>query len=127
MYCTTDPGVVVLVPADTVVVRPGTSTVTVLAHRASVLPLAQLLPAVAEVIVLARLLFPVSGLFTVTENVMVADAPAARFPVQVRLGWRRLSEPAVAAGVAVVGGVVQHPGQRIGQRRARCRRPCRSW
>ena len=95
MYCTTEPGVVVLVPADTVVVRPGTSTVTVLAHRVSVLPLAQLLPAVAEVMVLARLLFPVSGLFTVTENVMVADAPAARSPVQVRFGPEKLSEPAV--------------------------------
>ena len=76
------PGVVVLVPADTVVVRPGTSTVTVLAHRVSMLPLAQLLPAVAEVIVLARILFPVSGLFTVTENVTVADAPRRPgFPV----------------------------------------------
>ena len=59
---------------------------TLVAHRVSVLPLAQLLPAVAEVIVLARTLFPVSGLFTVTENVMVAVAPAARFPVQVRFG-----------------------------------------
>ena len=46
----------------------------------------QLLPAVAEVIVLARILLPVSGLFTVTENVIVAAAPAARFPVQVRFG-----------------------------------------
>ena len=88
---------VVPTSADTVVVRPGTSTVTVLAQRASVLPLAQLLPAVAEVIVLARILFPVSGLFTVTEKVMVADAPAARFPVQVRFGLEKVSEPAVAA------------------------------
>ena len=59
---------------------------TLVAHLVSVLPLAQLLPAVADVIVLARTLFPVSGLFTVTENVMVAVAPAARFPVQVRFG-----------------------------------------
>ena len=86
---------VVLVPAETVVVRPGTSTVTAFAHWASVLPLAQLLPAVAEVMVLARLLFPVSGLFTVTVNVVVADAPAARSPVQVRLELAKLSEPAV--------------------------------
>ena len=86
MYCTTDPGVVAPVLADTAIVRPGTSTVTVLAHRGSVLPAAQLLPAVAEVIVLARVLFPVSGLLTVTENVIVAVAPMARFPVQVRFG-----------------------------------------
>ena len=73
-------------PADTAIVRPGTSTVTVEVHRASVPPAGQLLPAVADVTVLARTLSPVSGLFTVTENVMVADAPTARFPVQVRFG-----------------------------------------
>jgi hypothetical protein len=39
-----------------------------------------------NVIVLARILFPVSGLLTVTENVIVATAPTARFPVQVRFG-----------------------------------------
>ena len=60
------------------------------------LPLAQLLLTVVEVTVLARLLFPVPGLLTVTENVMVADAPTARFPVQVRFGLRELTEPAVA-------------------------------
>ena len=70
---------------------------TVLAHRGSVLPLAQLLPAVAEVIVLARLLFPVSGLLTVTENVIVALAPGARFPVQVRFELAYETLPAVAA------------------------------
>ena len=83
---TTDPGVVDATPAEFTIVSPGTSTVTLVAHRVSVLPLAQLLPTVAEVIVLARTLFPVSGLFTVTENVMVAVVPAARFPVQMRFG-----------------------------------------
>ena len=73
-----------------------TETPTVLEHRASVLPLAQLLLDVAEVIVLARVLFPVSGLVTVTENVMVAAAPTARFPVQVRFGLAKHTEPAVA-------------------------------
>ena len=96
VYCTTEPGVVVPVLADTAIVRPGIRTVTVLAHRGSVLPLAQLLPAVAEVTVLARILFPVSGLLTVTENVMVALAPGARFPVQVRFGVVKLMVPAVA-------------------------------
>ena len=43
------------------------ATATVAVHRASVLPDAQLLPAVAEVTVLARTPPPVSGLFTVTE------------------------------------------------------------
>ena len=63
---------------------------------ASPLPAAQLLPGVAEVIVLARILFPVSGLFTVTENVIVAVAPTARFPVQVRFGLANDTVPAVA-------------------------------
>ena len=65
---------------------PGTSTGTELAQRLSVPPAAQLLPAVAEVTVVARTLSPVSGFFTVTENVIVAAAPTARFPVQVRFG-----------------------------------------
>ena len=80
------PGVGVPGLAVSAIVRPGTRTVTVFAHRVSVLPLAQLLPAVAEVRVLVRILFPVSGLLTVTENVIVATAPTARFPVQVRFG-----------------------------------------
>ena len=46
---------------------------------------------------LARILFPVSGLFTVTENVIVAAAPTARFPVQVRFGLANKTVPAVAA------------------------------
>ena len=53
-------------------------------------------PPLAEVIVLARTLFPVSGLFTVTENVIVALAPTARFPVQVRFGLANDTLPAVA-------------------------------
>ena len=60
------------------------------------LPLAQLLLDVVEVTVLARLLFPVSGLFTVTENVIVADAPTASVPVQVRFGLANDTLPAVA-------------------------------
>ena len=78
------PGVALVVLGVTLIVRIDTGTLT--AHRGSVLPAAQLLPAVAEVMMLARILFPVSGLFTVTENVIVAVAPGARFPVQVRFG-----------------------------------------
>ena len=73
-----------------------TETLTLLEHRVSVLPLAQLLLDVVEVTVLARVLFPVSGFLTVTENVIVALAPTARFPVQVRFGLAKLTEPAVA-------------------------------
>ena len=76
-----------------------TATGTVVVQGASPLPAAQLLPRVAEVIVLARILFPVSGLFTVTENVMVADAPTARSPVQVRFGLAKLTLPLVAAAL----------------------------
>ena len=67
VYPTVDPGLVLAVFAVSAIVRAGTKMVTVLAHRVSVLPLAQLLPAVAEVMVLVRVLFPVSGLLTVTE------------------------------------------------------------
>ena len=77
-------------------VRPGTSTTTVTEHRASVLPAAQLLPAAADVTVCARTLSPVSGLFTVTENVTVAVPPTARFPVQVSTGLVKPALPAVA-------------------------------
>jgi hypothetical protein len=61
----TPPGVVVATFAWLTISSWATVTVTV--HRASVLPLAQLLPAVAEVTVLARMPPPVSGLSTVTE------------------------------------------------------------
>ena len=61
------------------------------------LPDWQLLPAPVEVTVLARILFPVSGLFTVTENVIVAVAPGASVPVQVRFGLANETLPAVAA------------------------------
>ena len=47
------------------VAAPMTGTVVV--QRGSVPPAGQLLPAVVEVTVLANVLFPVSGLFTVTE------------------------------------------------------------
>ena len=73
-----------------------------LAHRVSVPPAGQLLPAVAEVMVEASTLSPVSGLFTVTVNVMVAVAPVARFPVQVRLGLAYDTEPAVAIALALL-------------------------
>jgi hypothetical protein len=46
-------------------VRP--DTVTVAVQAAFPLPDAQLLPAVVEVTVLARMPLPVSGVFTVTE------------------------------------------------------------
>ena len=62
-------------------------TVTVVAQRGSVRPVGQLLPAEVEVMVLARILLPVSGLLTVTENVMVAGCRwRAPSPVQVRFG-----------------------------------------
>src|ERR1700689_1696225 len=95
VYCTVAPGVADAALALLVMVRPCTSTVAV--HRASVPPAGQLVPAVAEVIVLARTLLPASGLLTVTVKVMVAVAPAARFPVQVRFGLAKETAPAVAA------------------------------
>ena len=55
---TTDPGVAVGTSELLVIVSTATGTVEV--QAGSPLPDAQLLPAVAEVIVLARILFPVS-------------------------------------------------------------------
>ena len=87
---------VVAEPAVTAIVRPGISTGTVPVHRGSVPPAGQLLPAVAEVTLSTITLSPVSGLFTVTENVIVAVAPTARSPVQVRFGLENDTLPAVA-------------------------------
>jgi hypothetical protein len=91
------PGVGLVVLGVALIVRIDTGTLT--AQRESLLPLAQLLPTVAEVIVLARILFPASGLLTVTENVIVATAPGARVPVQVRFGLVKPTVPAVAAAL----------------------------
>ena len=50
----------------------------------------------AEVIAVVRLRSPVSGLFTVTEKVTVAEAPGASDPVQVRSGLAKDTDPALA-------------------------------
>ena len=62
------------------------ATVTEDEQPGSVLPVGQLFPVVAEVMVKARVPLPGSGLLAVAENVIVAVAPAARLPVQVRFG-----------------------------------------
>ena len=95
VYPTVLPGVVEPVLAAAVMVRPCTATLT--EQRASVLPAGQLVPAVPEVIVLVSTWLPVSGLLMVTENVMVAVAPAARLPVQDRFGLAKETVPAEAA------------------------------
>ena len=87
---------VVVAVAVLVMVRAGIRTVTVAVQRGSVPPAGQLFPAAAEVMVLVRDLSPVSGLLTVTVKVMVAAAPGARSPVQVRLGLVKVTDPAVA-------------------------------
>ena len=55
-----------LVATSAVLVMVSWMTSTVTVQRGSVLPVAQLLPAVVEVTVLARMWSPVSGLLTVT-------------------------------------------------------------
>ena len=62
---TVAPGVAV--PALGVESIASCATVTVAVHRGPGLAAGQLLPADGELIVLARILSPVSGLFTVTE------------------------------------------------------------
>ena len=91
---TTDPGVAEVTFELATIVSAVTSTAV--AQRGSVLPAVQLFPGVAEVRVLARMWLPVSGLCTVTEKVIVADAPTARLPVQVRVGLANDTVPAVA-------------------------------
>ena len=95
MNRTTPPGVTVVTFELLVIVS--TATFTVAVQDRSPLPTAQLLPGVAEVTVLARIWSPVSGLFTVSENVIVAAAPTARFPDQDRFGLANETVPAVAA------------------------------
>ena len=72
------------------------ATFTTVVQRGSVPAAGQLLPAVAEVMVLARMWSPVPGFLTVTENVMVAAAPTARSPLQLRVGLAKVTVPAVA-------------------------------
>ena len=67
-------------------VRAGVSPATVTVQPGLLPPGGQVLPTVLEVMAVTITLSPVSGLFTVTENVIVAVAPTARFPVQVRFG-----------------------------------------
>ena len=86
VYDTTDPGAADAVPAVTVRSRPGISTGTEDEHRASVPPAGQLLPAAAVDTAVARILSPVSVVFTVTENVTITAAPTARLPVHVSTG-----------------------------------------
>ena len=77
-------------------VSAGTRTVTEVPQAGAGPEAGQLLAGVGEVIAVTRVLSPVSGLFTVTENVMVAVAPAARLPVQVRFGLVKETVPLVA-------------------------------
>ena len=92
---TTLPGVVVATFA--VSVMTSDATVTVEEQSVSVLPDWQLLPTAVVVSVLDRMLSPVSGLLTVTENVIVAVAPGASVPVQDRFGLANETLPVVAA------------------------------
>ena len=92
---TTEPGVALDTSELFVIVSWATFTVKV--QRGSVLPLGQSLPGEVEVRVLARIMSPVSGFFTVTENVTVTVPSAGTVPVQVRFGLVKLTEPAVAA------------------------------
>ena len=70
-----------------VMVSPGTSTVTLTEQRESILPAGQLLPAAVVARVAVRILFPVSGLSTVTVPVTVTVPPAGMFRSR-RWRWR---------------------------------------
>src|ERR1700733_864848 len=72
--------------AGTLIDSTPVMTATVALQAGLVVPLGQVLPGAAEVTVLTMILSPVSGSSTVAEYVMVAVAPTARLPVQVRSG-----------------------------------------
>jgi hypothetical protein len=95
VYRTTPPGVVVGTLAEFEI--DNDDTVTAEAHAGSVLPVAQLDPTAEDVTALDKTLFPVSGLFTVTENVTVAVAPGDSVPVHVTFGLANDTDPSVAA------------------------------
>jgi hypothetical protein len=79
-------GVAVAGVAAVVMVRPGVRIGTTSWQGLLVVPGGQVEPTAVEAAVVMTSLSPVSGLFTVTEKVMTADAPGVRFPVQVRTG-----------------------------------------
>ena len=91
---TTLPGVVEV--TFELLVMASEDTVTAEEQAGSVPAAGQLLPAEAEVRVLARILLPVSGLLTVTENVIVAVPVAGTVPVQVRSGLVNRTVPVLA-------------------------------
>ena len=93
-----------------VIVKPGTSTVTLTVHGGSVPPDGQLLPAAAVVRVLVITLLPVSGLFTVTVPVTVTVPPTGMLPVQAIPVAVNDSVPDVAVCVAIGRRVVEHVG-----------------
>ena len=76
------PGGAVEVLAAAVMVSVGMRTGTLTEHLGSVPPAGQSLPGAVVVIVLARTLFPVSGLLTVTVPVTVIVPPTGMLPVQ---------------------------------------------
>ena len=98
VYPTTDPGVVVAELAVVVMVRPGTSTVTIAVQAAGAGPDAgQVLPGVVEVTVSASVLFPVSGLSTLTVKRMTDDWPWSRSPSKVSSDPANETWPLVAS------------------------------
>ena len=76
----------VAVLAVLTMVSAGVSTGTVRLHPALEPPGGQLLPGSVEAATVARLLPPVSGLSTVTVQVMTAESPGFSGPVQVMTG-----------------------------------------
>ena len=75
------PGTVAVVLAVLTTVSAGVSTGTLVLHRLSVLPGAQLLPAAVVLSVAISSLFPGSGFFTVTVPVTVTVPPTGISPV----------------------------------------------
>ncbi len=84
VWCTTDPGVVVLTPAA---VADGESGDPDLDGRDACrvrAPAGQVLPGALEVATVVSVRSPGSGLRTVTDAVRVTEPPTARSPVQTR-------------------------------------------
>src|SRR5580658_1896093 len=87
------PGTAVLALAVLTMARAGVRTVVTAVQRGSVLPAAQLLPGAVVLATDVRILFPVSGLLTVTVPVIVMVPPTGMLPVQVAVVPPTVSVP----------------------------------
>ena len=87
VYLTVLPRLALARSAVFTMVSPGVRTARVVWQATLPLAAGQVLPTVLELTEFTMVLSPVAGLKAVTEYMMVAVAPTARSPAQVRVGF----------------------------------------